>query len=79
MVRKVFVSAVLMTVLGVFAAACGGGYSESKATERCDQEQSSKSFCVTDKVYDACMSCYEECGDQCLPQNTCPEAYACKN
>lgn len=77
MVRKVFVSAVLMTVLGVLASACGGGYSESKATERCDQEKAIKN-CMTDAAYDQCISCYEECGDSCLAGNVCPETYTCE-
>jgi hypothetical protein len=77
MVRKVLGFSVFMT-LACAAFGCGGGYSEERATIRCDQEKAGKP-CVTDDSYDACLTCYEECGDQCLPQSTCPETYACKN
>lgn len=75
MVRKVLGFTMFITLL---AAGCGGGYSDEKAKTRCDQEQASKSQCVTDEAYDACISCYQECGEQCAPGATCPETYECQ-
>lgn len=76
MVRKVLGFAMFMTLLAMFGG-CGGGYSEQKATDRCNQEKFAK-VCMTDKVYDECIACYEQCGDQCFPQNKCPEVYSCE-
>ena len=69
---------VAMLLSGLGAAGCGGGYSDSKAEIRCQQEKVGKSQCFTDAVYDGCLACYKECGDQCTPQNVCPETYECE-
>jgi hypothetical protein len=76
MVRKVLGVASVLTLIAAFWGC--GGFSEEKATQRCDQERTSKSQCVTDKSYDACVSCYQECGEQCHGQATCPETYECQ-
>lgn len=64
------------TLVAALSAACGG-LSMDDASMRCDQEQSSKGACFDDKVYAACVDCYERCGDSCVPQSTCPSTYLC--
>ena len=65
-------------VLGALALGCSDGYSEDKAKIQCDQERAANaSGCVTDDVYQQCMSCYQECGSSCRRTDTCPTAYAC--
>lgn len=76
MVRKVLGFTMFTALLA--AAGCGGGYSDEKAKIRCDQEQIAKSQCMTDEAYQACLTCYQECGDQCDPQATCAETYECR-
>ena len=57
--------------------ACSSGLSSSDAELRCGQEQTSKTFCFDTNVYDSCVSCFESCGNDCLPQGDCPEQYLC--
>lgn len=65
-------------VLGMVVAALAGcGFSEAKAKARCDQEQASKSQCVTEAAHAQCVDCYMQCGDACEAQAVCPEAYRC--
>jgi anaerobic selenocysteine-containing dehydrogenase len=61
-----------LSVLG-----CGGdGLSEADAQLRCNQLQA-RDQCVTTAARDACISCYEECGDKCTVVNTCPAKFTC--
>lgn len=77
MVRRVLGFATVMAF--VFTAmGCGGGFSDEKSAERCDQERVSKSQCVTDAAYSACLACYKQCGDKCVAQASCPETYECE-
>ena len=63
--------------LALSALGCsGGGLSEADATLRCDQLQS-RDQCIDAKAHDACVGCYEECGDKCKPVNTCPAQFSC--
>jgi hypothetical protein len=59
------------------AAACSGGLSQGDADLRCNQEQEAKTACFDANVYQLCQSCYERCGDACVPQGLCPEQYLC--
>jgi len=77
MVQRVLGFATLMTLLAA-GLGCGSGYSSEKATQRCDQEQESKSLCMTEAAYAECIACFEECGAACEPQATCAETYACE-
>jgi hypothetical protein len=60
---------------------CGGGLSEDDAALRCDQEVAAKGGggCITpgSAAYDECLSCFEECGDDCTPRAECPAKYTC--
>jgi hypothetical protein len=65
-------------MLAVAALGCGSGLSQDAATTRCDQERAGNQ-CVDANAYDACISCYEECGDKCRPvPNACPAQFACQ-
>ena len=57
---------------------CGSGLSAADAKVRCDQERASKTECVTDASYNACLQCEEQCGDSCQSAAACPERYACQ-
>jgi hypothetical protein len=79
MFRKVLgIATFVMLLSGVAGMGCGGGYSDEKAAQRCQQEKDSKAQCVTSAAQDACLSCYKSCGDQCTAQATCPETYECE-
>jgi hypothetical protein len=62
--------------VAALSAGCGG-LSKSDADLRCNQEKASKSACFDDTAYAACEDCYERCGDDCIPQSTCPATYLC--
>ncbi len=66
-----------LAAVALIAAACSSGLSQSDADTRCTQEQESKSSCFDTNVYASCVSCYERCGNDCLPQGDCPEQYLC--
>lgn len=68
--------ATVMTFL-VAGIGCNGGYSDTKAEQRCQQELESKDACVTDAALQECVSCYKACGHKCTAQATCPETYDC--
>jgi hypothetical protein len=34
---------------------------------------------MTKAAYDTCLSCFQECGDTCDANATCPETYDCRN
>ena len=73
------ISAVVLVGLGLALSAfgcSGGGLSQDEATMRCEQLKS-REGCVVAKAYDACVACYEECGDRCKPVATCPTQFAC--
>lgn len=76
MVRKAL-GGVMFVMLLAAVAGCGG-FNEAKAKERCDQEQFAKAQCISDDEYDACVACYQQCGDGCEAQATCPETYSCE-
>lgn len=60
------------TVLAMFGAACGDGYSEEDATLYCDQErQALGTTCFTETTYEECRTCYLDCGNSCTRRNAC--------
>jgi hypothetical protein len=73
MVRSVGVGSMLLFAL---VASCGG-LSTEDAEQRCTQLRTAVPSCVTDASYKECVSCYEECGDDCKPTAACPQTYAC--
>jgi hypothetical protein len=63
----------LATALG-----CGSGVSAGEAKLRCDQEKvNNASGCITEDAYQQCLSCKEECGDQCARAESCPIQFIC--
>jgi hypothetical protein len=59
------------------AAGCSG-LSTVEAEQRCDQERTADGTgCIDDEAYDACVSCYEDCGDDCARGNACPASFSC--
>jgi hypothetical protein len=69
--------AAVFVVASTLAFGCGSGLSSTQATTFCDQEQMNKAFCFNATVYQSCLTCYENCGDSCVPQELCPEEYLC--
>jgi hypothetical protein len=80
MFRWLFVSVCLLAVLGGAALGCGSnGSSASDAKLRCMQYQNASTECVTDKAYAQCISCFEQCGDMCVAEATCPQVFSCND
>ena len=57
---------------------CGDGLTTQEAVDVCDIEAENKPA-VTAEAYDACIACFEACGDECKAQSTSPETYACED
>jgi hypothetical protein len=74
-----WVRSAAVVLLFASTATCGGK-SEEQAKTFCDQQRKAESGsnCITDKEYDACVQCYEDCGDNCRPASVCPEVFACQ-
>ncbi len=68
-----------MAVAGTMAvASCGSGKSEASATEACDKQRKAQSQCFSDAVFADCVSCQEQCGNNCLQNETCPLTFHCR-
>jgi Na+-translocating ferredoxin:NAD+ oxidoreductase RNF subunit RnfB len=65
-------AATFLSVIG-----CSAGLSKADADARCDQEKAGLADFFNDKVYAACESCYEACGDNCVRNATSPISYVC--
>lgn len=83
MVRSVKVLAGVL-VLAATALGCSSGLSEEAATSRCNEEKKAYGSqqgggCFPDDSFDACVSCYMECGDSCAVAESCPVQYVCSN
>ena len=76
MVRTVGFAALLM-ITAAAAFGCGSGLSVEDATLRCDQEKAAKPQFVTFESYNQCLTCYEQCGDDCVIGATAPSTYTC--
>ncbi len=76
MVRTVGIAAFLM-ITAAAALGCGSGLSLEDATIRCDQEKAAKSQFVTSAAYAQCLTCYQECGNDCVIAATAPSSYSC--
>lgn len=80
MVRRVIAFVGFFALIGTLSLGCGAGFSEESATLRCDQERSTNAAgCITDAVYQQCLSCYQECGNDCIRVDSCPGSYVCKD
>lgn len=66
-----FFGATLATVYGC------SGFSTQEATDCCQAEAQGRSSCFDDKSYADCLSCFEDCGDDCVALAGCPTRYAC--
>lgn len=64
-------------VVALAALGCGSGVSADEAKLRCDQQRTADTVCVDDKAYQQCLSCQEECGDQCATLDSCPAQFSC--
>ena len=69
----------LLFALGALATAVGActGYPEDQAVERCNLEKTNQGVCFVDDTYDQCVSCFEQCGDNCAVAESCPVQYVC--
>jgi hypothetical protein len=75
MIRHLLVAAALgATLLSVYGCS---GLSSTEAKERCDAEQSARADCFDSKSFPSCLSCFEDCGDDCVPTGACPVRYVC--
>jgi len=63
----------LLFVLG--SASCG--YSSDEAKTKCDLARDAQGNCFNDATYDACISCFEDCGQECVVAESCPVQYSC--
>lgn len=56
-----------------------GGFSTEEAEARCDQESTARSGggCFSDVTYDACVTAFEECGEDVVINDACPLTYTC--
>ena len=63
-------------ILAAIGLASCGQFSTQEAAERCDIERANKPT-VTDEVYQACIACFEDCGNDCVAAGTTPETYRC--
>ncbi|WP_437598532.1 hypothetical protein [Sorangium sp. So ce590] len=75
MARRLGIGAVLLSLV-TLASGCGG-LSTEDSQQRCDQLRAAVPSCATDESHDACVSCYEECGDACEPSGACPQTFTC--
>ncbi|MCC6555257.1 MAG: hypothetical protein IT372_20020 [Polyangiaceae bacterium] len=76
MVRRVWPALALLAPAAL-AAGCGG-LSTVEAEQRCDQARAADATdCVNDAAYDQCVSCFEECGDECAKAESCPAQFIC--
>lgn len=66
----------VLSILGLCLPGCGG-LSKEDAELRCNQEKAAKNQCYTDEVFNACVACFEDCGDECIADATCPATYHC--
>jgi len=74
-------AAAMAAVIAAAAYGCNSGLNSTDATVRCNEEQQGKADCfdgLDGGVYAACISCYERCGNDCAPQEHCPEQYLCQ-
>ena len=68
----------IVAALALLPSGCGG-FSEDDATAWCDAQAKARPVCSPSgsSAYQACISCYEDCGDDCTAQNHCPEEWVC--
>lgn len=66
-----------LIAIAALSMGCGSGLSTEEATQRCDQERNIKRMFFSEGSYASCLSCYEECGDDCDALATSPESYTC--
>lgn len=62
-------------LIALFAPACGG-MSLEEATERCDADRSRLLTCP-EETYQQCISCHEECGNDCTLIDTHGQTASC--
>ena len=58
-------------------AGCADSLSTQEAAVRCDVERQNK-VTVTEEAYQACIACFEACGDDCRARATNPATYECE-
>ena len=74
MLRFLPVTALVLALAAL--AGCDGGYTTEEAEVRCRSINPVGQPCG---AYDACVECYEECGDDCAEADSCPKQYSCQN
>ena len=57
--------------------ACGSGLEPEEAKTYCDRERDTDATCINDEAYQSCLSCYEDCGVDCVRGNSCPQQFTC--
>ncbi|WP_438024856.1 hypothetical protein [Sorangium sp. So ce233] len=75
MARRQGIGTALLSLVAL-AAGCGG-LSTEESQQRCDQLRDAVPFCSTEESYAACVSCHEECGDDCAASTACPQTFSC--
>ncbi|WP_437732651.1 hypothetical protein [Sorangium sp. So ce1335] len=75
MARRLGPGTALLSLVAL-AAGCGG-LSTEESQQRCDRLRDLVPMCSTEQSYAACVSCHEECGDDCEALTSCPQTFAC--
>ena len=70
-------AALITIAIAALSVGCGSGLSTEEATQRCDQERFIQGMLFTDDAYAQCLTCYEECGDECDRRSTTPPSFLC--
>ncbi len=72
--------ATALTTLALIAsvASCGDGFDTEEATAECNLDQKRLPNCMDDEAFALCVSCHQECGDNCATLDTvCPTRFTC--
>jgi len=80
MTRKLLAAALMMSVAALSIAGCSDGFDSEEATDECNVKRASLELelCMDDGAYQACLTCYEECGEGCATVATvCPTQFTC--
>ena len=76
--RPFALSLVRLALALALATGCGSSFSEDEARGVCTRRQQAESACMDDAAFEACVACYEECGNDCAVLESCPLQFACE-
>lgn len=68
---------IALLALGAAAAGCADHFTTQEAYNACNELKSIETIDDSPEVFADCVACYEDCGNDCSPQGTAPETFAC--